>query len=333
MNHQPGLLHVPLRPTARLANCPAPYQESARRLQSGRFPGDGPCGPPLSSPLAEVLHDQVLAAGLHAVLWVGSLTSAAVRGEEGFVALFEHDGPPSGWSIRAWNDLSKEVKGVVWTVKDGVLSSTKQRDVWLVSDREYGDFILEFEIKLGELGNSGVAVRADVWRSGLRRHGDAGCRLPVQHRGEDSEADRRHLPRPGAATKQVYRPTQWNAFRIKLKGDRLKVTANGELIQDVDLRNRTSPSSGTTAVPAPPIKDRPRRGHIGFQYLSRDGCPCRSGPHESTLRDPERAVAGRLWTKFGTSPSSQTVSGLRGEMPPRSTLGFAPNLRARPARR
>jgi len=24
---------------------------------------------------------------------------------------------------------------------------------------------------------------------------------------------------------------------------------------------------------APPIKDRPRRGHIGFQYLSRDGVP------------------------------------------------------------
>ena len=63
-----------------------------------------------------------------------SLQPRTAPAEEGFVPLFPVDGVPKGWSIRAWNDLSKPVQGVVWTVKDGVLSSTKQRDVWLVSD-------------------------------------------------------------------------------------------------------------------------------------------------------------------------------------------------------
>ena len=43
--------------------------------------------------------------------------------KEGFVALFPKDGLPMGWSVREWNDLSKEVKGAHWTVKEGILKS------------------------------------------------------------------------------------------------------------------------------------------------------------------------------------------------------------------
>ena len=78
-----------------------------------------------------------------------------------------------------WNDLSK-VKQAAWTVKDGVLKSDLRRDAWLVSDKEYGDFILEFEIKLGELGNSGVALRAPLHGDPALRHSEletAGSRL------------------------------------------------------------------------------------------------------------------------------------------------------------
>ena len=76
-----------------------------------------------------------------------------------------------------------------------------------------------------------------------------------------------------APSKQVYRPTQWNKFRIELEGDRLKVTANGELIQDVDLSKQDQTVKRHDGKPAPAVKDRPRRGHIGFQFLSRDGVP------------------------------------------------------------
>jgi len=46
-----------------------------------------------------------------------------------------------------------------------------------------------------------------------------------------------------------------------------------ELIQDVDLSKQDQAVKRHDGSPAPPIKDRPRRGHIGFQYLSRDDVP------------------------------------------------------------
>ncbi|MGC8643288.1 MAG: 3-keto-disaccharide hydrolase [Isosphaeraceae bacterium] len=207
------------------------------------------------------------------LLCLAALQSRTVVAEEGFVALFPRDGVPEGWSIRAWNDLSKPVQGVVWTVKDGVLSSTKQRDVWLVSDKEYGDFILEFEIKLGELGNSGVALRSPM----LGDPAFDGMEMQVADYRYNTSAKDSELTggiyRALAPTKQVYRPTEWNSFRIELKGDHLKVTANGEVIQDVDLSKQDQTVKRHDGTPAPPLKDRPRRGHIGFQYLSRDGIP------------------------------------------------------------
>jgi hypothetical protein len=207
------------------------------------------------------------------LLFLCCLQACAQAAEEGFVSLFPHDGAPEGWSVRAWNDLTKEVTGAAWTVKDGVLKSDQRRGAWLISDKEYSDFILEFEIKLGEQGNSGVALRAPLF-------GDPafdGMELQVADyryntRAKDSELTG-GIYRAIAPSKQVYRPTEWNTLRIELKGDHLKVTANGEVIQDVDLSKQDQAVLRHDGSPAPPVKDRPRRGHIGFQFLSRDGVP------------------------------------------------------------
>jgi Domain of Unknown Function (DUF1080) len=198
----------------------------------------------------------------------------ASNAANGFVPLFPEDGVPRGWTVRQWNDLSKPAgKGAVWTVKDGVLHSSKQRGNWLVSDKVYGDFILEFEIKLGALGNSGVALRAPT-------KGDPafdGMELQVadfhyNEQAKDSELTG-GIYRAIAPTRQVYRPTEWNKFRVELKSDHLKVTLNSEVIQDVDLGKFGDSVKRHDNSLAPPIKDRPRRGHIGFQHLSRDDVP------------------------------------------------------------
>ena len=207
------------------------------------------------------------------LLWLGSVQARAAGGEEGFVDLFPRDGSPQGWSVREWNDLTKEVKEAAWSVKDGVLSSDKRRGAWLISDQEYGDFVLEFEVKLGELGNSGVALRAPMF-------GDPafdGMEMQVADyryntRAKDSELTG-GIYRAVAPSNQVYRPTEWNRFRIELSGDHLKVTANGEVIQDIDLSKQDQAVKRHDGSAAPPVKDRPRRGHIGFQFLSRDGVP------------------------------------------------------------
>jgi 3-keto-disaccharide hydrolase len=198
----------------------------------------------------------------------------AVRAEEGFTPLFPTDGVPKGWVVTEWNDLAKPAaKGVEWTVKDGVLTAGKQRGNWLVSEKEYTDFILEFEIKLTEIGNSGVALRSPM-------KGDPafdGMELQVADlryntKAKDSELTG-GLYRAVAPSKQVYKPTEWNSFRIELKGEKLKVTLNGEVIQDIDLTKFDEKVKRHDGTDAPPIKDRPRKGHIGFQHLSRNNEP------------------------------------------------------------
>jgi len=195
-------------------------------------------------------------------------------GDDGFTRLFDMDGVPSGWTVREWNDLTKKAVGdTVWEVKDGVLHSGKRRGTWLVSEKEYGDFILECEVKLGAQGNSGIALRAPMY-------GDPafdGMELQVADYRYNTSAKPSELTggiyRAIAPTKQVYKPEEWNSFRIELKGTHLKVTLNGEVIQDVDLSRFDQTVKRHDGSAAPPVKDRPLKGHIGFQHLSSDSVP------------------------------------------------------------
>jgi hypothetical protein len=174
--------------------------------------------------------------------------------------------------VRQWSDLNAPADaGVVWKVVNGVLHGSEPRGTWLVSEKEYGDFILQFEFKLGPRGNSGCAMRAPL-------AGDPafdGLELQMADFRYNPEAKDSELTggiyRAIAPTRQVYKPTEWNTYVIELVGTKLKVQLNGELIQDVDLSQFDQTVKRHDDTDAPPIKDRPRRGHLGFQELSRDG--------------------------------------------------------------
>jgi hypothetical protein len=207
------------------------------------------------------------------LLLIATLLATPVLADD-FTPLFPADGPPKGWVVTEWNDLAKPApKGVQWAVKDGVLHPGKTRGTWLISEKEYDDFALAFEIKLSERGNSGVALRAPM-------KGDPafdGMELQVADFRYNTAAKPSELTgglyRAVAPTKQVYKPTEWNTFLIELKGAHLKATINGELVQDIDLTKFDQPVKRHDGTDAPPIKDRPRKGHIGFQHLSRNNEP------------------------------------------------------------
>jgi len=195
---------------------------------------------------------------------------------DGFTPLFPADGKPSGWIIGAWDDVSKPVEGAPsWKVTGGVLEGGEPRGSWLLSPGEYGDFELEFEFKLGARGNSGCALRAPL-------RGDPafdGLELQMADFRYNPEAKESELTgglyRAVAPSKQVYRPTEWNRYRISCQGSRVRVELNGERILDVDLDGETELVKRHDGSDASALKDRPRRGHIGFQNLSRDGDPVR----------------------------------------------------------
>lgn len=189
--------------------------------------------------------------------------------EEGFVRLFPKDGVPEGWLVRTWSDVSKPVEpSVKWTVKDGILNGSA-RGTWLISKQQYSDFILKFDFKLDPLGNSGCALRAPL-------KGDPafdGMELQMADYRYNTSAKDSELTggiyRAIAPLKQVYKPTEWNSYVVSLKGSRLHVTLNGVVIHDLDLNEQNQVVLRHNGQPAPPVKDRPRKGHIGFQELSR----------------------------------------------------------------
>ena len=193
------------------------------------------------------------------------------RKQSEFVPLFPSDGVPKGWVAGQWDDVSKPAPDVVWKVENGVLHGGLPRGSWLMSEKEYGNFVLEYEFRLGERGNSGCAMRApmkgDPAFDGLELQ-MADFRYNPQ--AKDSELTG-GLYRAVAPRKQVYRPTEWNSYQITCKGPLVKVALNGEPILDVNLDQQTTTVKRHDGTDAPPLRDRPRKGHIGFQELSRGG--------------------------------------------------------------
>jgi hypothetical protein len=78
-------------------------------------------------------------------------TASALTGQKGWTTLFD------GSSITGWHTFKKpDVVG--WVIEDGVLT-TDGKGGDLVTDKEYGDFILEFDFKVSPKGNSGVVYK------------------------------------------------------------------------------------------------------------------------------------------------------------------------------
>lgn len=189
--------------------------------------------------------------------------------------LFPKDGVPTGWTVRKWDNLKNPADpGVVWKVEQGILHGSEPRGTWLISEAEYSDFVLEFEWKMGDQGNSGTALRCPLF-------GD-----PAFDGMELQMVDRRYYPanmdvtaaeltgslyKAVAPKDQVYKPNEWNKYTITCKGASVKVVLNGQTILDVNLDEQTKPTKRHDGSDAPPLKKRPHKGHIGFQELSRGG--------------------------------------------------------------
>lgn len=196
--------------------------------------------------------------------------TAHAQTEVGFTPLFPDGSALDDWVVTEWNDVSKPAEGDVhWTVVDGVLYGSKSRGTWLISKQEYGNFEIRYEFRLGELGNSGLALRAPA-------AGDPafeGLELQMADDRYNTEAKPSELVggiyRAIAPRERIYKPTEWNEYQVRLEGDHLHVTLNGTVIHDLALSEHDERVERHDGTVAPPIKDRPKRGRIGFQELSR----------------------------------------------------------------
>jgi hypothetical protein len=152
-----------------------------------------------------------------------ALTAPAQSGElntppPGFTALF------NGKDLTHWRADEKDASKH-WTVRDGVLHYDGKGDS-LRTAKDYGDFELFVDWKIGPGGDSGIYLRGlpqvQIWDPSLR-----------VAEGVGSGGLYNNKVGPSKPSKVADKPIgEWNTFRILMKGDRVTVYLNGELVVD-----------------------------------------------------------------------------------------------------
>ncbi len=161
-------------------------------------------------------------------LAVATALPADETSADGFVDLFD------GATLRGWKRLGGKA---TYRVEDGTIVGTtapRTPNTFLVTERTYGDFVLELEFKVDPVLNSGVQIRSLVrpngrvggyqveidpdterarfWSGGIYDENRRGWLYPL----DGNEAARRAL-----------RHGEWNAFRVVCRGDSIRTWLNG----------------------------------------------------------------------------------------------------------
>jgi hypothetical protein len=149
--------------------------------------------------------------------------------------------PNDGWKqLFNGNDLTgfRQLNGQApYRVEDGCIVGTSvvgQPNSFLVTEQDYGDFILEFETLCDPALNSGVQFRSLSLPEYLdgRVHGYQ-CEIDPSDRawsgGIYDEARKGWLVTlaDNAAGRAAYNPTDWNKYRIEAIGDNIRIWLNG----------------------------------------------------------------------------------------------------------
>ena len=160
-----------------------------------------------------------------------ALGATALVAQGGFVDLF------NGKDFTGWGaDGKTEMGGYI--VKDGMIESTsKSRN--LMTDRDFEDYILEFEFQLTPGANNGLGIHypgdgnpaytgMEVQILDGEHEKYKGKLKEYQHHGSLYTLD--------AALRGHMKPAgEWNQQRVTVRGPRVSVELNGVCILDADL--------------------------------------------------------------------------------------------------
>lgn len=215
-----------------------------------------------------------------------------------------------GDSLKGW--VNPYDWGEVW-IEDGVVNLKGTPKFFLVTEKTYGDFIVDAEIKVPVGGNSGLQVRchygrnklwgyqAEVdtsdraWSGGLYDEGRRGWLNPLDDQPE---------------ARKAFKNGEWNHYRVEAAGDHIRVWVNN--ILTTDYRDSMD-IAGHIALQ--------HHGEEGFTYQFRNVRIMELGRHEwQPLFNGENlggwhTVPGGEWKVedgaiLGISPASEPRHGL-----------------------
>jgi hypothetical protein len=177
-------------------------------------------------------------AGLH-----GTPTAA---GEEGWVKLFNGK-DLSGWRIYLAPGKQAD-PGKIWNVRDGQIHCEGSVFGYLITEKDYGDYVLKVQWRWGKKGkakgrNSGVFVHVSgpdkIWPKGVEaqlmegRAGDfwlvGDFKLSVDKARQDPKTPRHYFRMKDGVEKE---PGEWNQYVITCKGATVRLEINGQLVNE-----------------------------------------------------------------------------------------------------
>ncbi len=185
-----------------------------------------------------------------------ALTVPALYAQEAkFVSLY------NGKDLTGWH--VKDGKAEAWKANGEMISCVAAGGGWLSSDKEYGDFVLRLEYRIGPGGNSGVGIRFPA-------QGDP-AHVGMEVQILDDEAPQYANLKPAQYNGGIYyqsppkvkaskKPGEWNRYVIRCQGPNITVRLNGTVIQEVNVEQFTKGEGGYKA-----LAERPRKGFIGMQ--------------------------------------------------------------------
>jgi 3-keto-disaccharide hydrolase len=188
-----------------------------------------------------------------ALLTVAPAAAQDNRPPAGFVALF-HGKDLTGWQglvelpqrtkltpeelKKAQQDANEKFLPH-WTVRDGVLHYDGKGQS-LQTAKDYGDFELLVDWKIGPKGDTGIYLRGTP-------------QVQIWDRAEGSGGLYNNQKNPRNPIKSADKPVgEWNTFRIAMRGEIVTIWLNGELVVDkVPMENywdRTKPIAPTGPI-------------------------------------------------------------------------------------
>ena len=159
--------------------------------------------------------------------------AATAQAEEGWVELF------NGKDLTGWTQKNGTA---TYEVKDGTIVGTTKTgspNSFLCTDKLYGDFELEFDVKCDDKLNSGVQIRSQT--KGNTNEGRVnGPQVEIEAGPAEAgyvygEATGRGWLTPEERLKPTdhFKNGEWNHYKVVAKGPRIQTWINGAEIEDL----------------------------------------------------------------------------------------------------
>ncbi|MGA1495227.1 MAG: family 16 glycoside hydrolase, partial [Rhodothermales bacterium] len=165
----------------------------------------------------------------------GAWTASALRqSEDGWQTLF------NGTDLNGWVQRGGTAR---YEARDGVIVGTTVAGTpnsFLTTERNWTDFVLELEVRVDSLLNSGIQIRSNslpdyqngrvhgyqveidpserAWSGGIYDEGRRGWLFNLQGR---------------SAAQKAFKQGQWNHYRIEARGNHIRTWVNGVLAADL----------------------------------------------------------------------------------------------------